>query len=94
MKIAVDTSQFTEEQIIAFAEYRGYRTEVMDEETGEVVENPQAPIDYIAEKGKEMVDKWLAERSISDIKKVGRESMATAIEEARVGIASATTIEK
>ena len=62
--IKIDTTQYTEEQILALAESKGYQLKVMEEKTltdeegnetteNVEVENPQSAEDYLADKVKE-----------------------------------------
>ena len=101
--IQLNLDAFTEEQILDSATFRGYQLKIQEEklvehEDGtttkeyEEVDNPQEPVDYIAEQAKAMLDGWLAERVISQIRQATRQAEREQAEQARAGIAQATTI--
>ena len=95
---AIDTSKYTEEQIMALANSKGYQEKVLEENTEtkqfEEKDNSQAPIDFIAQEFKTMADVWLAGNSVRDIKQSFREQQREAITALQAGIASTTEIKE
>jgi len=96
--IEIDLGNFTEEEILSLAKYRGYKTEVaqLNEETNriETVDNTQTPEDYLAEKGQEYVSNWLSERLVKEIKSQSRMQMNQLISNAKSQISTCLTISK
>lgn len=106
--IQIDLTKYTEEQILANAVFRGYQeqveeitTEDLTNEDGEVVEtkeirtlvdNPQAPADFLAERAKEEIDAWLSERMIRETRQAKRQEEVEAIETIKSDIAKTTEV--
>jgi len=108
--IEIDLNNFTEEEILNLAKYRGYKTEVakiveedvLDDNGNkigvrsvtETVDNPQSPDAYLAEKGEEYVSNWLSERLVKEIKRQGRETINQNIKATKEQISTCLTISK
>ena len=104
-KITIDTTIFTEEQILLFAKFRGYNETIQEEqivtdengvESTNLVEvpNPQTPVDYISEKAKEVVSNWLSERLIKEAKQQKREEERVAVVNIKASVETAVQVEE
>jgi len=93
--IKIDTTKYTEEQILALAQSKGYQLKVMEEKTltneegnettqMEEVDNTQSAEDYLADRVKDLVTQFFAERLIRE----ARDEARTAEREAQEQIKS------
>ena len=88
--IKIDTTKYTDEQILAFAQYRGYQAQINEQteeditdEEGNVtgtrtintmIENPQTPEAYVEERAKEVMSQWFSELMIQEARRTARQA--------------------